>query len=62
VGRGVEERENEGGYGGCVLYLYMKTEKFHRFHSSKKGGEGRMTEGVNPTKINLKHICKYHNV
>jgi hypothetical protein len=27
----------------------------------EEGGRGRMVEEVNPTKINFKHICKYHS-
>jgi hypothetical protein len=27
-----------------------------------EGGSGRMMEGVNPTKINFKYICKYHKL
>jgi hypothetical protein len=26
------------------------------------GRRGKMIEGMNPTKIYCKHICKYHNV
>jgi hypothetical protein len=28
----------------------------------KAGGRGRMMEGINPTRIYSKHMCKYHNV
>jgi hypothetical protein len=28
----------------------------------RRRGRGRMTEGVNPTKIYYKHTCKHHNV
>jgi hypothetical protein len=33
---GYKERINEGEYGGCILYSYMKIEK-----CSKKGEAGR---------------------
>jgi hypothetical protein len=28
----------------------------------REGGRGRTIEGVNPTKIYCKHVCKYYNV
>jgi hypothetical protein len=57
---GHKEKGNEGVYGGCVLYPYLKIEEGHLLRAVR--GRGRKMEGVNLTKIYCKHICKYHDI
>jgi hypothetical protein len=61
-----KERVNEGVYGGCVFVSIYENRRMKPLEIViKRGGRrerGRMMEGVNPTKIYYKCICKYHNV
>jgi hypothetical protein len=48
VGSERKERRKAGIYGGCILYAYMKIEKFNLlklFSEGSRGGRGRMKRG-----------------
>jgi hypothetical protein len=55
---GHKERENEGEYGGCTLYPYMKIEELN---CSKKGAkEKKEKNGGGKSKIHCKHIVNVY--
>jgi hypothetical protein len=45
----------------CFISIYENRRMKPVENCDKKGGEGRITEGVNPTKIYFNHIYKNHN-
>jgi hypothetical protein len=61
---GGESKQRICKYGQCALYSYIKIEQRNllKLFKEGEGGRGRTMEGVNPTKIYYKCICKDHIV
>jgi hypothetical protein len=53
---------DEGEYGECILYAYIKIMKPVEIVLRRGAGKKRENNGCGESKIYCKHTCKFYNV